>query len=117
MGNGSRSPGLYKQEFRAGSRSTKQSAGFRIFNADNSASVDGKAFQIAERLSAFKNAEGHIFIRNNIVFIAVGHNLDEETVIGAALMQLTGRVLEARTEAEGCRAAAYHGNSGTQFLQ
>ena len=72
---------------------------------------------IAERLRGEQRAEADVHAGNHRIVGIVGGDLQNDARVGAALMQLSGRMEEARAEADRRRDAMRVANLQAQLLQ
>src|SRR5207248_7025251 len=73
--------------------------------------------EIAAGLGGEKGGEAVRLARNGQVLAAVARRLEEDAGVGAALVQLTGRVQEARSESGGAGEPGRVANETLQLVQ
>ena len=79
------------------------------------ATVSGnQAFEISQRLGSFKDAEGHVIERN--ISDRVAGNLQKESIIRPALVDLSGGMQETRAESKSGRQTGLFGQEFPQNL-
>ena len=74
-------------------------------DADRAAPAFRQRLEVAQRLRLFQNAEAKFLARQRNILRVAGDELQEDAAVGAALVQLSGGVQEARAIAGGGRDA------------